>query len=129
MIPDQASSLRRLVKSVGLSARVIAVTSGKGGVGKTSVAVNLAIECARLGKRVTLVDFDFGLANIDVVMDIKPLHNLSHVVMGKMRMRDVTVISEGVRVVPGASGLRELANLSPEARDRLIMSLQTLEED
>ncbi len=129
VIPDQAASLRALVKEVGISARVLAVTSGKGGVGKTSLAVNLAIACARLGQRVTLVDFDLGLANVDVIMDIHPLHNLSHVVMGKMRLKDVTVNAEGVRVVPGASGLRELANLGVAARDDLIRSLQTLEED
>ena len=129
MILDQASSLRALVKEAGLSARVIAVTSGKGGVGKTSCAVNMAIACARLGQRVTLVDFDLGLANVDVIMDIRPLHNLSHVVMGKMRVRDVTVTAEGIRVVPGASGLCELANLERGARDELIRSLQTLEED
>lgn len=129
MIPDQAASLRALVKEAGMSARVLAVTSGKGGVGKTSLAVNLAIACARLGQRVTLVDFDLGLANVDVIMDIHPLHNLSHVVMGRMRLRDVVVSAEGIRVVPGASGLRELANLSGTARDDLIRSLQTLEED
>lgn len=129
VIPDQAASLRALVKEVGISARVLAVTSGKGGVGKTALAVNLAIACARLGQRVTLVDFDLGLANVDVIMDIHPLHNLSHVVMGKMRLKDVTVNAEGVRVVPGASGLRELANLGVAARDDLIRSLQTLEED
>jgi len=112
-----------------MAARVIAVTSGKGGVGKTSCAVNLALACARLGQRVTLVDFDLGLANVDVIMDIRPLHNLSHVVMGKMRVRDVAVAAEGIRVVPGASGLRELANLTRPARDELIRSLQTLEED
>ncbi|HUU43907.1 MAG TPA: MinD/ParA family protein [Planctomycetota bacterium] len=129
MIVDQASSLRALVKEAGLSSRVIAVTSGKGGVGKTSCAVNLALACSRLGQRVTLVDFDLGLANVDVIMDIRPLHNLSHVVMGKMRVRDVAVSAEGIRVIPGASGLRELANLAPPARDELIRSLQTLEED
>ena len=129
MIADQASPLRALVKETGLSARVLAVTSGKGGVGKTSLAVNLAIACARLGRRVTLVDFDLGLANIDVIMDLHPLHNLSHVVMGRMRLKDVVVSADGVRVVPGASGLRELANLNETARDELIRSLQTLEED
>jgi len=111
------------------TARVVAVTSGMGGVGKTSVAVNLAIACSRLGSRVTLVDFDLGLANVDVVMDLRPLHNLSHVVMGKMRLGDVTIEADGIRVIPGASGLRELANLGATSRDNLIRSLQALEDD
>jgi flagellar biosynthesis protein FlhG len=129
VIADQAASLRALVKEAGMAARVIAVTSGKGGAGKTSVAVNLAIACARLGQRVTLVDFDLGLANVDVVMDLKPAVNLSHVVMGRMRLGDVAIEAEGIRVVPGASGLRELANLSPASRDGLLRSLATLEAD
>ena len=129
MTTDQASALRTLVKEAGMSARVIAVTSGKGGVGKTSVAVNLSIACARLGHRVTLVDFDLGLANVDVLMDLRPLHNLSHVVAGKMRPAEVVVDAEGIRVLPGASGLRELADLEATAREELIRSLQTLERD
>lgn len=129
MIVDQAASLRALVKEAGMSARVLAVSSGKGGVGKTTVAVNLAIACARLGRRVTLVDFDLGLANVDVMMGIEPLHNLSHVVMGKKRLREVAVDVDGIRVVPGTSGLWELVNLSESARDELIRSLQTLEQD
>ena len=129
MIVDQATNLRALVKEAGLAARVLAVTSGKGGVGKTSVAVNLAIACARLGQRVTLVDFDLGLANVDVMMGIEPGYNLSHVVLGKKRLREVTVNAEGIRVVPGASGLWELANLGETAREELIRSLQTLEQD
>lgn len=112
-----------------MSALVVAVTSGKGGVGKTSLAVNLAIACSRLGQRVTLVDFDLGLANADVIMDIHPLHNLSHVMMGKMRLADITVQADGIRVIPGASGLRELANLHDTARDELIRSLQSLEDE
>jgi len=129
VIVDQAASLRALVKEAGMSARVLAVSSGKGGVGKTTVAVNLAIACARLGRRVTLVDFDLGLANVDVMMGIEPLHNLSHVVMGKKRLREVAVDVDGIRVVPGTSGLWELVNLSESARDELIRSLQTLEQD
>jgi len=129
VIVDQATNLRALVKEAGMSARVLAVTSGKGGVGKTSVAVNLAIACARLGRRVTLVDFDLGLANVDVMMGIEPVYNLSHVVMGKRKVKDVTVDAEGIRVVPGASGLWELANLGETAREELIRSLQTLEQD
>ena len=129
MIVDQATNLRALVKEAGMSARVLAVTSGKGGVGKTSVAVNLAIACARLGRRVTLVDFDLGPANVDVMMGIEPVYNLSHVVMGKRKVKDVTVDAEGIRVVPGASGLWELANLGETAREELIRSLQTLEQD
>ncbi len=107
--------------------KVVAVTSGKGGVGKTSLAVNLSIACAQMGKRVTLVDFDLGLANVDVVMDLRPTSNLSHVVMGRMRLGDVAVESEGVRVVPGASGLRELANLGAAEREDLIGGLAALE--
>ena len=129
MIADQAARLRAMMKESGIGARVLAVTSGKGGVGKTSIAVNLAIACSKLGQRVTLVDFDLGLANVDVILDIHPLHNLSHVVMGKMRLGEVTVLSEGIRVVPGASGLRELANLGDVAREELIYALQAMEEE
>jgi flagellar biosynthesis protein FlhG len=77
---DQAEQLRKLVKNQdrqALAARVITVTSGKGGVGKTSIAVNLAIQMQRLGKRVIILDADFGLANIEVMLGIRPQYNLA----------------------------------------------------
>jgi len=109
------------------TARVIAVTSGKGGVGKTNIAVNCAIEMARLGLRVIILDVDLGLANIDVVMDLRARYNLGHVIRGEKRIRDILVSAGGaVSVVPGASGLVELANMTDGQRDNLIRSFDAL---
>ena len=94
--------------------RVIAVTSGKGGVGKTNVSVNLGIALSSIGKDVMLMDADLGLANVDVMLGLHPKYNLSHVLKGERRLEEVVIQGpEGLRVVPASSGLQTMAELSP----------------
>jgi flagellar biosynthesis protein FlhG len=111
-------------------ARVVAVTSGKGGVGKTNVSVNLAIAIAQLGKKVVLVDLDLGLANADILLDATPRYNLSQVLVGRKTIGEITLpVMGGIRLVPGASGVERLANLSDVERASLLESFEALHRD
>ena len=93
--------------------QVIAVTGGKGGVGKTSVAVNLAASLAEQGKRVLLLDGDLGLANVDVLLGLTPRYTLEHVLDGRCTLEEAIVQAPaGFSVIPGASGVARLAELS-----------------
>lgn len=124
---DQASQLRRIVRQ-STRATVIAVTSGKGGVGKSNIAVNLAIKFASVGKRVVLMDADLGLANADVLCNIDLPSNLSHVISRKRELADVMVDGPGgFRLIGGASGLARMADLSDYDRQRLVTALAELE--
>ena len=110
-------------------ANVIAVTSGKGGVGKSNIAVNLAIEFASAGKDVVLLDADLGLANADVLCNIDLPCNLSHVIARKKELTEVLVDAPGgFRLIGGASGLARMADLSDGDRQRLVNSLADLEQ-
>jgi flagellar biosynthesis protein FlhG len=118
-IQDQATGLRRMVNPEPV--RVIAVTGGKGGVGKTNISINLGVAMAELGRRVMLLDADLGLANIDVLLGIHASRNLSHVINGECGLEDVMVQGpKGIRVVPGASGLQQMAALSRAEHAGLI---------
>ena len=118
-LEDQATGLRRMVKPEPV--RVIAVTGGKGGVGKTNVSVNLGIGLAELGRRVLLLDADLGLANVDVMLGLHAEHNLSHVLNGERSLEEILVEGpRGMRVVPGASGLQHMSELSPTEHAGLI---------
>jgi flagellar biosynthesis protein FlhG len=124
---DQATQLRRLARQ-SAGATVIAVTSGKGGVGKSNIAVNLAIKLASVGKEVVLLDADLGLANADVLCNIDLPSNLSHVIARRKELADVMVDAPGgFRLIGGASGLARMADLSDLDRQRLIDSLAELE--
>ena len=125
---DQAARLRELVGGRRRRAATLAVTSGKGGVGKSNIAVNLSICLAARGVRVTLVDADMGLANADLLMNIQPRYTLSHVISGLCDIREVLMLGPGgIRFIPGASGLRELADLSEFERKNLLSQLQKLD--
>lgn len=136
---DQAEQLRNLANVAWAektraataptrSTRILAISSGKGGVGKTNVVVNVALAMARQNHRVLILDADLGLANIDVVMGIQPRFNLQHVISGQKSIREVVVDGElGIQVISGGSGLADLANLSESQRDVLIGSLAELE--
>lgn len=107
--------------------RVIAVTSGKGGVGKTSLTVNLALLFARQGRRVLILDGDTGLANVDILLDLKPRATLRHLLAGEVGIEDVLLESEhGVTVLPGGSGVAELSELSTTAQRELLEALDSL---
>lgn len=134
---DQATQLRQLAAARAApaaapreAAAVIAITSGKGGVGKSSVAVNLAAQMARAGRRVALIDADLGLANADMLCGIDLPYNLSHVVSGQREIREVTVRAPGgFLLVGGASGLTRMTELDERERRRLLESLGELERD
>lgn len=134
---DQAAKLRELaarakapLSAVPVSAadraRVIAVTSGKGGVGKSSVVANLGAELARRGHRVTVIDADFGLANLDILFNLNPKHNLGHLLQGQVGAEQVVVevaAVPGLQLIPGASGMEALADLDSGERERLLAAL------
>ncbi len=123
--PDQAAGLRHLTDARPV--RVIAVASGKGGVGKTSVSVNLAVGLSQLGRRVMLLDADLGLANVDVMLGLQPRANLSHVLDGSRTLEEVLVDGPGgVRIVPASSGIARMADLSPAEHGGLIRAFSTL---
>lgn len=108
--------------------KVIAVTSGKGGVGKTNLVCNLALALAQMGRRVIVFDADLSLANIDVVLGISPRFNLSHVISGEKTLKEVLVTGpEGILVVPGGSGIEELANIGISGLERLLDSFGELD--
>jgi flagellar biosynthesis protein FlhG len=136
---DQAEQLRDLVKAkeggadnlpqVGKSkkTRIITVASGKGGVGKTNLSVNLALAYARIGKRVVVMDADLGLANVNVILKIIPKWNLYHVIRKQKTMLEILVETEyGIGIVAGASGFSKIANLSDDERINFIEELNTL---
>jgi flagellar biosynthesis protein FlhG len=109
-------------------ARAIAVTSGKGGVGKSNVSVNVALELASLGRRVSLLDADLGLANADVLLGLNPHSHLGHVLAGKCTLQDIVIeVGRGMRLIPGGSGVAELAGLTHEQNVRLVAELRALE--
>ncbi len=126
---DQASKLRELMRT-SRPTRTIAVTSGKGGVGKSNVALNLSILLSAGGNRVALVDADLGLANLDVLAGVTVRTNLSHVIAGSHTLEEAVVdLPSGVQFVPGANGLTRLADLSEFQRAKLLGELSALEAD
>jgi flagellar biosynthesis protein FlhG len=105
----------------------IAVASGKGGVGKTQIAVNLAVALARRGRKTLLLDADLGLANVDVLLGLKPAGNLEQVMSGERELEDVVVAGPaGLKIVPGGSGVSRLANLSPLEQSGLVNAFSSL---
>ncbi len=132
---DQAETLREIMRrreqgeEEGKRTRIITVASGKGGVGKTNVATNLALSYAALGKKVILMDADLGLANVNVVLGVIPKYNLYHVIRKQKKMSDILMDTDyGIRIVAGASGFAKIANLTEEERQVFVEELQHLSE-
>lgn len=137
MIKDQAEQLRILADQLKAEApparasamRCIAIVSGKGGVGKTNLAVNLSILLSRSGKRVLLLDADWGLGNADTVLGISPKYTIQHFVLGEKELPDIIIPGpENLLLIANGSGMRELANLDPSQRDHILSSLANLEK-
>jgi flagellar biosynthesis protein FlhG len=138
---DQATHLRQMARRTRPRAQIMAITSGKGGVGKTNLAVNLGSVLASMQRRVILLDADLGLANADILCNVQPRYNLAHVVAGQRSLLDVMapvpIGNAGVgapghgslSLVAGASGLARMADLSEIERTRLINELETLQDE
>lgn len=113
-----------------LAVDVIAITGGKGGVGKTQAAMNLSVALSRLKQRVLLLDADFGLCNIDVLWGLKAVNNLSHVVSGQKHLRDIILPGpENIQFIPSASGILPLANMSEMLQHSVMQQFSELEDD
>ena len=131
---DQATRMREIARLYAETNRpvrpcVLTVTSGKGGVGKSTLALNLAIALVDLGKRVVLLDADANLAGLDVMAGISPRFRLSHVLRGERDLEDVMVTPyPGLRLMPGSSGDTDYPGLEPERQHELIGELTSLEE-
>ena len=132
---DQAWELRRIVEAQRKeergfgNMRTIAILSGKGGVGKSNLALALSCAMADKGKRVVLLDADLGLANIDILSGITSKYNLSHIINGSRSLKEVLVqLEDNVWILPGGSGLKALADLDDLSLTEFITSLEALEE-
>ena len=124
---DQASGLRRMAKPHPV--RVIAVTGGKGGVGKTNVSLNMAIALANMDQQVMVMDADLGLANVDVLLGLHPKYNLQHVIRGERTLEEVIVEGPaGIKVVPASSGIKDMAELSANQHAGLVRAFSELNQ-
>jgi len=137
---DQASTLRYMSKmneNTNSSQQkrdkqimVMAITSGKGGVGKTNVVANLAISLSMLNRRVVVFDADLGLANLDVLLGLIPKYNLKDVLIGKKSFSEIIVEGpKGIKIIPASSGIQELSALTDEQRLRLLSEFDQFDEN
>jgi len=142
---DQADTLRQMAHNAkrnqqsetnskgGLSdhqgIRVISVTSGKGGVGKSNVVSNLAIALSAQGKKVLLIDADLGLGNLDVLLGLSPTYNLNHVMSGEKTVLEILIDGPaGIKIIPAGTGVQELTSLGQHEKLKLLDELDMLEE-
>ncbi len=125
---DQAQMLRDMAKNIRpFDFQVISITSGKGGVGKTSFTVNLAYHLQKLGKTVLILDADLALANIDIILGERPKYNLLHLLSGEKNINEIIWESKyGIKFIPASSGFEELANLSKEKQVQILNALQEI---
>jgi flagellar biosynthesis protein FlhG len=134
---DQAKNLRQMVNSktkIGklqnTGSTVFAIASGKGGVGKTNLVANLAISIASKGKSVAVLDADFGLANIDILLGLTPKYTIEHVLRGEKLIEDIVVEGPGgIKIIPASSGIEEMTKLTSEQFLRITTGLKQLSRD
>lgn len=123
---DQASGLRRMQELPKI--KVIAVSGGKGGVGKTNVSLNTSVALAQMGKRVLVLDADLGLANVDVMLGLRVQRNLSHVLSGECELDDIIIEGPaGVKIIPATSGTQSMVDLSPAEHAGLIRAFSDMQ--
>ena len=121
------SSPKKTRRNRGSNARVIAITSGKGGVGKTSIVGNLGYAFTKLGKEVLILDADLGLGNLDVLLGLAPKYNLSHVILGEKTINEILVEGPGkMKILPASSGIQELTNLTKDQKIQILTQLDLL---
>lgn len=109
--------------------QVLAVTGGKGGVGKTSISVNLALALAQTGKRVVLMDADLGLANVDILLDVKADRTIADVITGKCSLRDILIETHGIHLIPASSGVQSLVAMGPAEHAGIIHAFSDLADE
>jgi flagellar biosynthesis protein FlhG len=141
MISDQADKLRKMAQGVrqqieaemmGISrkTRTVVISSGKGGVGKSTLALNLSLSLCSEGQRVILLDADLGLANIDVMLGLSPEYHIQHLVQGRKSLKDIIITGPlGLKIIPGGSGINELANLSDAELNRILIEVGKVDGD
>ncbi len=126
---DQAQSLRTMMEKRRRGMEVITVTGAKGGVGKSSVALNFAIALSKRGRKVLIMDSDFGLANIDIMLGIKPKYDLSSILNKQVDIRDAIEIgAQGVAFISGGSGVQELLALRADQMEKVLLNLYALDD-
>ena len=124
---DQAQNLRELVGKKQ-EIRAVSIASGKGGVGKSSISVNLAVAMSRLGAKVLVVDADFGLANVDVMLGVTTKYDVSHFLHGERTLQEIIQLGhEGVRFISGGSGVNDLLNIGEEQLAALLSGIVNLD--
>lgn len=132
---DQAQRLRELVHTIKLkkekkNAKIITITSGKGGVGKTSLTVNLALALAKCGKKVVIVDADFGFSNVNILLGTNAKYDIGYVVRGEKKLEEVIELCfDGVRFISGGAGVTELMNIEENRLDDVLVQMEALERD
>jgi flagellar biosynthesis protein FlhG len=125
ILPNQRQKEHQLFHS-----RVMAITSGKGGVGKTNVVAGLAMSLAKAGQRVVVLDADFGLANVDILLGLSPKYTLEHVLRGERILEEIMLEGpHGIRLIPASSGIQEFTRLDTSTELRLIQGLQRIAEN
>lgn len=127
---DQAAGIRKMSQIKAKPVRVIAVTSGKGGVGKTNVSVNLGVSLSQRGRKVALLDADMGLANVDILLGLSPKYNLSHVLQGEKTLNDIMLTTaDGLKVIPASSGIQQMSELSTMEQASVIRAFSELDQN
>lgn len=127
---DQASGIRKMRQQKPKPVRVIAVTSGKGGVGKTNLSVNLGVALSKMGRRVALLDADMSLANVDILLGLSPQFNLSHVLQGEKTLDEIMLTGPaGLKVIPASSGIQQMAELSTIEQAGVIRAFSEIDQN